>query len=331
MPQTVSNFKILSYNVCGLRAKVGEDYFFHLLNKYDLILLLETFISEHDEEFIVKSLPNFKIDFFSFAERNANFGRAIGGIICCVNLQSSFTKEVSFVCKRNIKLIEIKNWLVLPIYLNYNKWENSFENLCNFINSNSEQNLIIIGDFNGRISNEQNNSDMYNYINVTSTIRGVRKSKDRILNTRGRKLLELFLNFGLVVLNGRTQSDAEGEFTFIGKMGNSVIDLAVVSVSCLEIVNDFEVISHAGSDHLPICVNCKVGRLAESQRGGDCILPLLPRIKWTNSDNVLFGKNIDKEMSTFDVLNDNQINVNSMIRCIKQAAHLNRVQIITLR
>lgn len=65
----------------------------------------------------------------------------------------------------------------------------------------------------------------------------------------------MFNNLGLLVLNGRTASDRVGEFKFLGPTGNSVIDLAAVSVNCLHLVNDFSVLSHAGTDHMPIEVS----------------------------------------------------------------------------
>lgn len=65
-------------------------------------------------------------------------------------------------------------------------------------------------------------------------------------------------DFGFLVLNGRSKCDSKGDFTFINKLGASVIDLALVSIHCLQIVSDFKVIEYIGSDHLPIQLTLKI-------------------------------------------------------------------------
>lgn len=51
-----------------------------------------------------------------------------------------------------------------------------------------------------------------------------RKSKDTKIN-RGRKLLIEFIEeWGLSIFNGRVKGDEEGEYTFTGGKGNTVID-----------------------------------------------------------------------------------------------------------
>lgn len=60
-------------------------------------------------------------------------------------------------------------------------------------------------------------------------------------------------------MNSRTPSDIEEKFKFVRPMGTLVIYLKVVSVS-LGLANHFKVLTHAGSDDLPICVSFNVGR-----------------------------------------------------------------------
>ncbi|KAG8315024.1 hypothetical protein J6590_079414 [Homalodisca vitripennis] len=65
-------------------------------------------------------------------------------------------------------------------------------------------------------------------------------------------------DFGMIVLNGRSESDKNGNYTFVGPMGSSVIDLALMTGHSLHLIRDFEVVCHPGSDHLPIKILLKM-------------------------------------------------------------------------
>ena len=62
-----------------------------------------------------------------------------------------------------------------------------------------------------------------------------RKSRDEVINGKGRKLLKLFDDIGGVIVNGRIVSDSEGENTFCGVMGSSMIDYCVCSLKVVEL------------------------------------------------------------------------------------------------
>lgn len=264
--------KVLSYNVCGLKSKVSDVSFFDLINKYDIIILLETFVSEQEKDFIVSRFVNFKLK-FEFAVRHAKFGRAVGGKVLCINLQSIFAQVLKFTEVQNFNVIEVGgsvqyySCLILPVYLNYNFWDNDYQRLYSFVVEHFNKNLIIMGDLNGRIAAEQGIPDLDDSCNGVICF-GSRKTKDSVINNKGRKILEMCENYGFIVLNGRTVGDGEGEFTFINARGASVIDLAMVSVNCLHLVRDFRVISRADSDHMPIELWLKVrgGRLRKGGR-----------------------------------------------------------------
>lgn len=122
------------------------------------------------------------------------------------------------------------------------------------------------------------------------------------------------------MLNGRSFGDKEVNFTYIGASGYSVIDLAAISFSCLRCVNDFRVIDFPGSDHLPIECSFKVGTtVAEAGEGGQ-VLPLLPKLRWTESDNVHYRQIVARAIDNLELADDNQQNVNNIIRCIVDSA-----------
>lgn len=53
-------------------------------------------------------------------------------------------------------------------------------------------------------------------------------------------------------MNGNIRGDEEGEMTFIGKKGNSVIDYAICNAEAWEEINKMEIGDRAESDHRPI-------------------------------------------------------------------------------
>lgn len=56
----------------------------------------------------------------------------------------------------------------------------------------------------------------------------MRKSKDKVTNTEGVRLLEMVEENGWKILNGNMEGD-EGEYIFIGGQGNSVIDYTLLN------------------------------------------------------------------------------------------------------
>lgn len=66
-----------------MKSKVGDDSFFKLMDSYDLVLLLETFISKQDEEFIYNRFSNFNLISLVLQKekerKKSTFGKAIGG------------------------------------------------------------------------------------------------------------------------------------------------------------------------------------------------------------------------------------------------------------
>ena len=80
-----------------------------------------------------------------------------------------------------------------------------------------------------------------------------RKSQDLVVNSFGRKLLELCRSTGTRVCNGRTFGDKDGRYTFFNHRGVSVNDFAIVSENFFHVVNYFHVENfNEWSDHAPL-------------------------------------------------------------------------------
>ncbi|KAI5737257.1 hypothetical protein M8J76_011596 [Diaphorina citri] len=111
--------------------------------------------------------------------------------------------------------------------------------------------IVVGGDFNSRIG--FGNSIGPEEIEGCK-VWDLRISKDSKSDPNGLKLINLMEEKAFLVLNGRTVSDRNGEITFVGPNGKSVIDLVWVSRCLLPYVDDFMVCSDVfPSDHFP-CV-----------------------------------------------------------------------------
>lgn len=54
-------------------------------------------------------------------------------------------------------------------------------------------------------------------------------SKDRVVNKKRRELLQLCEDRGWAVFNGNKEEDEDGEFTYVGERGASVMDYVLTN------------------------------------------------------------------------------------------------------
>lgn len=116
----------------------------------------------------------------------------------------------------------------------------------------------LMGDFNARIG-----------------MQGDRKSKDLITNKKGQLMMDFINNNDLTIQNGNSQSDVDGELTFINRNGSSVIDLCLVSDSISNIITDFSVLTSSQSCHMPICLYLPSNKIKTMN-----VTVKVNRIKW---------------------------------------------------
>ena len=70
---------------------------------------------------------------------------------------------------------------------------------------------------------------------------GEKIKKDRILDKNGKILIEEIEERGRILLNGNWERDQDGEFTYIGKQGHSVIDYGVVNIQAGQHIEYFRI------------------------------------------------------------------------------------------
>lgn len=78
---------------------------------------------------------------------------------------------------------------------------------------------------------------------------GSRKSKDKVVNVEGKRLCRFVGERGWEILNGNVEGDEEGEWTYTGGRGSSVIDYVLEKEDTRERVKRMEVGERVDSDH----------------------------------------------------------------------------------
>jgi len=177
----------LSFNVRGLRDKLEDISLINFALKYDIIILLETFLTDTDYDLVAKYFSSFKIKFIS-AVRLRDRGRPMGGIVVGLNRNSSVVnschiEEESNFVKISYKFADDFVVNIMPVYLNCNFWEVDFGVLSNYVEQEQNTKFIVICDCNARVADEQ----IIEFDNISENLSKIRKSKVATVNPNGKK------------------------------------------------------------------------------------------------------------------------------------------------
>ncbi|XP_075163988.1 uncharacterized protein LOC142236632 [Haematobia irritans] len=146
------------------------------------------------------------------------------------------------------------SFMVLPLYIRSADWRQEFERAKVFFEEKKCENIILIGDINVRIGDLQ--QDIVElYLNYFRAYTGMRKSLDNEVNLNGRKYIDFCNEQNLIILNGQTKGDDQGNLTYVSNVGTSVNDICAVDINILQYVEDFHVEEKIWSDHLPISLS----------------------------------------------------------------------------
>ena len=182
-----------------------------------------------------------------------------------------------------------------------------FEKLEKDIHKYSKNgNVCIIGDFNSRIANLNENfliNDPFHTNSETEHDENVnehimkRNSQDPNKNSYGKLLLKLINENKLITLNGRKIGDTIGRFTCHRYNGSSVIDLCICDTYFYNSISSFKVLPHPWfSDHCPIITTINTNKLNELTNTWDkSILTNTPdKYYWTDEGREKYHNEIKK-------------------------------------
>uniref|UniRef100_T1IMJ3 Endonuclease/exonuclease/phosphatase domain-containing protein n=1 Tax=Strigamia maritima TaxID=126957 RepID=T1IMJ3_STRMM len=216
---------------------------------HDIIILLETWMEQKSERsFMARLATQFEWTTLpatrSYKKDRAKDGQLVGirkgGVVswCFSYWKYGIIIFIKHLDKR-------QDDIIVSAYCNegLNSLGEDMANVLDEATRNGAQ-LLLIGDFNAWIGLENVTTDE----DDTTTC----KSEDKLLNFEEKKLLTFCDENALKILNGYGRGDYTGKFTFIGALGASVIDYAIVKEDNPDI--SLEVLARTESEHLPLVI-----------------------------------------------------------------------------
>lgn len=302
----------MSYNINGLYNKIDFVDFFNYINNFDVFFLFETHLEEDKSNDFESSFRDYRLRWIP-ARRTSSRGRASGG---CLFGYKTKMENVSFFDINGYIVIKCRfdheNFYIVPTYLNCNCWNENFEIFGTVLSELVNENIMVIGDFNARVGKCQTRTSA----NLKNNFLMMRESKDLVVNTNGRLLIDLFQTYDLFILNGCSKNDQQGEFTFVGNQGKSVIDLCAISSSWFSHVKDFEVCTQVYSDHLPIVTSLSLNGNPDQIRE----MTLLPKLRWKTGYEGIYKQKLNLKLNDIVLSQDPSETLDILLNCINASA-----------
>ena len=232
--------KILSWNIAGLKNK-NED-FWKYMEQFDIVGFQETWLDKKGWKVIEGKLPKEYTWMDQHARRDTIKGKKMGGMIAGIRkgieiMETQISREGIIELELDM---ENGKWKVFSIY-NRGGEKRKLQETKERIEESNKRNLIIAGNFKARTGNKGGTA----WLGEEEQ----RSFKDKVLNVQGGELLQIIEGSGMGMLNGNMASDEKGEWTFIGKMGCSVVDYTITKVETWEKISEFKIREKTESDH----------------------------------------------------------------------------------
>ncbi|XP_024877156.1 golgin subfamily A member 6-like protein 22, partial [Temnothorax curvispinosus] len=257
-------WKVAFWNVAGIANKDKE--FWEAIKEWDIVIMMETWLDERGWEKMKEKIPREYKWRVQIATRRNKKGRASGGMLLGIRKRIEEIKEERKLEEDEGKIeckirIGEEIWRIIGLYVN-NDIDRKLEGLKDKTEEGEKGvRTIIGGDFNAR-TGEEGGWEEEDEERVEG---GGRRSKDKKINGDGRKLLEFIEERGWMILNGGVKGDEEGEFTYTGGRGETVIDYVIGEEEVRERVERLEVGERVDSDHHPVTIWMR-GKLEKDQR-----------------------------------------------------------------
>ncbi|KAJ7601392.1 hypothetical protein DFH06DRAFT_1154162 [Mycena polygramma] len=257
---------IITWNIHGrLAVKIEDPEIIELIVSHDIVVFLETFLRPGEEQTL--QLPRGYVVVAMSRPDRPGLKSAWGGVAAVIKIGVQYKLCAELSGPDLIVLDLVDTFLVgaylLPASSNWQDWSAvdptiRFQEALTACSLSPDKPLLAAGDMNARIANKTPRG---------STLSRV--SRDGVLNTRGRWLLRLCGDLGLLILNGTVkEATTPGAFTSFQAVGSTVIDFVIVSPGILPWIQDHSI--HITqmldwSDHAHIDVG--VTSLADRQYG----------------------------------------------------------------
>ena len=309
-PQAIN---ILSFNVEGLKPKLGDPNFKDFIQKYDVVIFTETW-KANTSKINIEGYCNYS----QIRPKYKNAIRHSGGI-------TVLTKDI---IRPGIKLVEnTKGFLWFKLDKNFFQTENDiflcgayippknttknilaktdyFGNFEKAILKYKEKgNILVLGDLNTRTGSQgQSQHNIDNHLQhllpeadkLPSDLD--RCSYDGKINASGRTLLKICNKHNLRIYNGQTSGDRLGNYTCFNYEGASAVDYLIVEETIYEKILNFRVLPPTfDSKHSPIVATLKCHTKLQTEKGK--LLNPRKTYHWDSLNSPLFKMLINSQES----------------------------------
>ena len=255
------SWRIAFWNIA--RATNKDKEFWKGLEEWEVVVLLETWVKEKRWDSVRRRLPEGYRWRAQWAKRKNRKGGAMGGMIIGVR-EELVRKEEDGQGEEEGLMVErvkagVREWTVVAVYVN-GDMERKLGRIRRWMEGQEEGGRVIIGgDFNARTGMQGGRVEGGEEEEVGEG----RKSKDGKINGDGRKLIKLVEETGWEILNGNMEGDEEGEYTYTGGRGETVIDYVLGDERTREGLERMELGERVESDHHPMVVTMREGGVGE--------------------------------------------------------------------
>ncbi|KAJ8980830.1 hypothetical protein NQ317_018410 [Molorchus minor] len=184
--------------------------------------------------------------------------------------------------------------------------------------------IILLGDYNCRVS--ELGTIPFELLQDTN-LNENRSSRDKILNTRGRMIVEFMYENSFSMLNGRTKSDTPAQFTHIAERGKSVIDLVWINNSNLNSVYDMLVTTdYTISDHFALAVSLNFDINRQNLTNSVINNYSIPSLRWSEDVSLQYKILMQRshQVGYLSTLQDSYINMSSTITQVASSLNLKK-------
>ncbi len=239
---------LLAWNIAGNDIGTVIEYARKIVPDVGALAFVETWLEQEWKW----PHGNKMICFQELATRSHAKGRASGGLMVLVakTLQPKLMERSRYYIKIKVIINSVKTVWVITYLPPQGISKAILDEFEKSITDTKDLPVIIMGDLNARIGEFKNiPNSLLN--NIGLPLFGERRSKDKIVNQRGKWLVNIMEKLHLTPLNGMSRSDPEGEWTFIAAQGQSIPDLTLFSVLNPPAISNFAIGNVIVSDHFP--------------------------------------------------------------------------------
>ncbi|UYV71202.1 hypothetical protein LAZ67_8002154 [Cordylochernes scorpioides] len=181
--------------------------------------------------------------------------------------------------------------------------------------------VVLAGDLNTRTGTQ---GYLHNPLMLPTSLNASRNSKDEVISPNAVQFINFLEDNLLVIINGRTKSDENGEYTYISERGSSVVDYCIVTHTLLEHRINLLINPLPYSDHMPMVIKM------DSNFDGIKLESSTPRTfkkyKWASEKETTFIQNLVAIQGSWN--SPIEMLTNNFTNQIRSAMHTAGMQVV---